>query len=264
MAAIVRSVYSAFAEFQPLIILIISLGTYSLVFGHTLTASVAFPVLNFLNILRNPLVQFPDVLNWVMVEGKVAAERISQFLCEGSAVQYVERGTVRGVAVDVRSADFAFEAAPTTILWDPDKDKTVSTTAGTTSLNGLHFSRPRRAAVSQAKFGSRQQLKDMRRKAAQVAAQREAEKAQPARSVLRDIDLRIDAGSLTCVIGQVGSGKSALLHSVLGEMLKSRGSVSVSGSLSYASQSAFILNASVKNSKIVMLSRFVCCPSSSP
>ena len=90
----------------------------------------------------------------------------------------------------------------------------------------------------------------------------EAEKAQPARSVLRDIDLSIDAGSLTCVIGQVGSGKSALLHSVLGEMLKSRGSVSVSGSLSYASQSAFILNASVKNSKIVMLSRFVCCPSS--
>ena len=102
----------------------------------------------------------------------------------------------------------------------------------------------------------------MRRKAAQVAAQREAEKAQPARSVLRDIDLRIDAGSLTCIIGQVGSGKSALLHSVLGEMLKSRGSVSVSGSLSYASQSAFILNASVKNSNMVMLSRFVCCPSS--
>ena len=169
-----------------------------------------------------------------------------------------------GVAVDVRSADFAFEAAPTTILWDPDKDKTVSTTAGTTSLSGLYFSCPRRAALSQAKFGSRQQLKDMRRKAAQVAAQREAEKAQPARSVLRDIDLRIDAGSLTCVIGQVGSGKSALLHSVLGEMLKSRGSVSVSGSLSYASQSAFILNASVKNSKIVILSRFVCCPSSSP
>ena len=71
------------------------------------------------------------------------------------------------------------------------------------------------------------------------------------------------------IIGQVGSGKSALLHSVLGEMhaelgemLKSRGSVSVSGSLSYASQSAFILNGSVKNSKIVMLSRFVCCPSS--
>ena len=53
-------VYTAFSEFQPLLILIVSLGSYSAVFGHTLTASVAFPTLNFLSILRAPLVQFPD------------------------------------------------------------------------------------------------------------------------------------------------------------------------------------------------------------
>ena len=51
---------TAFSEFQPLLILIVSLGSYSAVFGHTLTASVAFPTLNFLSILRAPLVQFPD------------------------------------------------------------------------------------------------------------------------------------------------------------------------------------------------------------
>jgi hypothetical protein len=61
MAAAVRSSYSAFAEFQPLLILIVSLGLFSVVFGHSLTASIAFPVLNFLNILRQPLIQFPDV-----------------------------------------------------------------------------------------------------------------------------------------------------------------------------------------------------------
>ena len=60
MAAITRSLYTAFSEFQPLLILILSLGSYSAVFGHTLTASVAFPTLNFLSILRGPLVQFPD------------------------------------------------------------------------------------------------------------------------------------------------------------------------------------------------------------
>ena len=60
MAAITRSVYTAFSEFQPLLILIVSLGSYSAIFGHTLTASVAFPTLNFLSILRAPLVQFPD------------------------------------------------------------------------------------------------------------------------------------------------------------------------------------------------------------
>ena len=38
MAAITRSLYTAFSEFQPLLILILSLGSYSAVFGHTLTA----------------------------------------------------------------------------------------------------------------------------------------------------------------------------------------------------------------------------------
>ena len=50
----VRSAYSSFADFQPLLILIVSLGTFSTVFGHTLTASVAFPTLNFLSTDRDP------------------------------------------------------------------------------------------------------------------------------------------------------------------------------------------------------------------
>jgi ABC-type polysaccharide/polyol phosphate transport system ATPase subunit len=64
--------------------------------------------------------------------------------------------------------------------------------------------------------------------------------------VLSDISLRVPTGALCCVVGKVGSGKTALLHSILGEMLKLEGSVSVSGSVSYASQSAFILNATVR------------------
>ena len=39
-------------------------------------------------ILRTPLVQFPDALNWVLVEGKIASDRISAFLSEGRAVEY--------------------------------------------------------------------------------------------------------------------------------------------------------------------------------
>ena len=70
--------------------------------------------------------------------------------------------------------------------------------------------------------------------------------AAPPRAVLSDISLRVPTGALCCVVGKVGSGKTALLHSILGEMLKLEGSVSVSGSVSYASQSAFILNATVR------------------
>ena len=55
MAAVTRSVYVVYAEFQPLVILIVSLATYSLVFGQTLTASLAFPLLNYLMLLRDPV-----------------------------------------------------------------------------------------------------------------------------------------------------------------------------------------------------------------
>ncbi len=170
------------------------------------------------------------VLNWVMVEGVVAAERISQFLSEGAAVDYVQHRSVSDSqpAIEVHSGAFSWEAAPENILWDPSGAKSVQ-------------------------FGDRKHAKAMRRKAAELHAQRKGDNtAAPPRAVLSDIDLRIPVGSLCCVVGKVGAGKSALLHSILGEMLKLEGSVSVSGSVSYASQSAFILNASVRENILFM------------
>lgn len=157
----------------------------------------------------------------------MAAERISQFLSEGAAVDYVQRTAAADessselLAIDVRSAAFSWEAAPEQILWDPVAAKSVQ-------------------------FGDRKHAKKMQQKAAELAAQRKAAKGPP-RAVLKDINLRVAPGSLCCVVGKVGSGKSALLHSILGEMLKLEGTVRVSGSVSYASQSAFILNATVRD-----------------
>ena len=91
----------------------------------------------------------------------------------------------------------------------------------------------------------RKHAKAMRKKAAELDAKRKADAAPP-RAVLKDIDLRVEAGVLCCVVGRVGSGKSALLQSILGEMLKLEGTVRVSGNVSFASQSAFILNATVR------------------
>jgi len=45
--------------------------------------------------------------------------------------------------------------------------------------------------------------------------------------VLREISLRIPAGSLVAVVGQVGCGKSTLLSALLGETVKLDGNVSV-------------------------------------
>ncbi|KAF8980718.1 hypothetical protein BGZ46_003793 [Entomortierella lignicola] len=65
--------------------------------------------------------------------------------------------------------------------------------------------------------------------------------------VLHDINLTIKRGSLSLVVGRVGEGKSSLVGALLGEMYKYSGTVRSFGSLAYVSQSAWILNDTVRN-----------------
>lgn len=48
------------------------------------------------------------------------------------------------------------------------------------------------------------------------------------------------------MVGQVGSGKSSFLSSILGEMTKFRGRMQLNGSISYVPQQAWIQNATVR------------------
>lgn len=67
---------------------------------------------------------------------------------------------------------------------------------------------------------------------------------QPA---LQGVNIKIPAGKLVAVVGQVGSGKSSLLSALLGEMDKLSGSVNVNGNVAYVPQQAWIQNATVKD-----------------
>jgi len=58
-------------------------------------------------------------------------------------------------------------------------------------------------------------------------------------NVLNDINLCIKPGSLTAVVGAVGSGKSSLLSACLGDMVKESGTVNVVGSTAYVPQQAW-------------------------
>ena len=58
-------------------------------------------------------------------------------------------------------------------------------------------------------------------------------------NVLNDINLSIKPGSLTAIVGAVGSGKSSLLSACLGDMVKESGTVNVVGSTAYVPQQAW-------------------------
>ncbi|KNC48738.1 ABC transporter C family member 1 [Thecamonas trahens ATCC 50062] len=70
----------------------------------------------------------------------------------------------------------------------------------------------------------------------------EPESAVP---TLADVSLTIAPGSLVVVVGRVGSGKSTLLSALLGEVPRRSGSVQVSGSVAYAPQEAWVMNATL-------------------
>ncbi|KIV77341.1 hypothetical protein PV11_09143 [Exophiala sideris] len=65
-------------------------------------------------------------------------------------------------------------------------------------------------------------------------------------NVLQNINFTANKCELTCVVGRVGAGKSSLLQSILGDLWKISGETVVRGRIAYAAQSAWIMNASVK------------------
>ncbi|KAL5983764.1 ABC transporter C member 14 [Asimina triloba] len=65
-------------------------------------------------------------------------------------------------------------------------------------------------------------------------------------AALKDVNVEIRAGSLAAIVGTVGSGKSSFLASILGEMHRMSGKVSVCGSTAYVAQTAWIQNGTIQ------------------
>jgi ATP-binding cassette subfamily C (CFTR/MRP) protein 1 len=64
--------------------------------------------------------------------------------------------------------------------------------------------------------------------------------------ILKDISVTLKDNSLLAIVGTVGSGKSTMLSAILGDTYKLDGNVSVTGTISYVPQNAWIMNATVK------------------
>lgn len=64
---------------------------------------------------------------------------------------------------------------------------------------------------------------------------------------LDSVELRVKRGMKVAVCGTVGSGKSSLLSSVLGEMKKLSGEVKISGSKAYVPQSPWIMSGNIRD-----------------
>ncbi|KAG1680445.1 Multidrug resistance-associated protein 4 [Nymphon striatum] len=75
-------------------------------------------------------------------------------------------------------------------------------------------------------------------------------KLKDKKNVVKGISFELNPGDYLCVIGEVGSGKTSLLKTVLKELVINRGIVKVSGKIAYACQQSWIFADTLKNNII--------------
>lgn len=65
--------------------------------------------------------------------------------------------------------------------------------------------------------------------------------------ILKNLNISIKKGTLTAIVGPVGSGKSSLMAAVLGEMVKKSGDVYIDGTVAFVNQEAWIQNTTIES-----------------
>jgi ABC-type polysaccharide/polyol phosphate transport system ATPase subunit len=119
------------------------------------------------------------------------------------------------VAIEIKNASFTWDSPPPDTTSDMKNQKRAS-------KNGKHEPHKQEEASGHATDPST------------------SEKQEERAFNLDQINLEVPRGMLLAIVGPVGSGKSSLLQSMIGEMRKTEGTVKFGGSVAYCAQNAWI------------------------
>lgn len=205
----------------PTLTAVLSFVKYSLT-GHELTVATIFASLQLFNIVQAPMTQLPMVIT-SLSDNHIAIQRMSKILTAEEKPHGLVIKPTDEYAVSV-TGDFSYETAS-----PPDQlanDKTNGNKKAT------------KAEKKRAKTESEKTISGS-------TSEEEDTASQP--FMLKGINLHIPRGSLCVVYGRIGAGKTALLEGLLGEMRRTKGSVSFGGCLILVTQTPWIQSASMKD-----------------
>lgn len=191
--------------------------------GNKLEARIIFPALTLFTALRVPLLVLPYCYSEAL-DAWVSIKRIERYLLSLNTEPLPPMDTTYDYALSFRNATFYWDRLPSNSVSEtPSSPSSISdhTTNGDTVIQD-----------------DEQPL---------LGRSHDRESDSEIRPFLRDISIDIPRGSLVAVVGPVGSGKSSLLQAMVGNMMKSQGEVIRGASISYASQTPWIQNATIRN-----------------
>jgi ABC-type multidrug transport system fused ATPase/permease subunit len=208
---VIMSVVLFMVQLNPVLLTVGCFGAYALIEGN-LDAETAFFSLSLIGLLYFPIIMLPRSIQ-MLLQVTVSIRRIESFL--------------QAEEMDIHSTPQALGG------------NNAALAVGQITLQDVWLtweSAEERAESAQAKA------------AGKVAGSATGSIPYTAHGdfVLRSVTLQLPANKLVAVVGATGSGKSSLLSGVLGECSCTSGAVAVKGSISYASQKAWIFNATVR------------------
>jgi ABC-type multidrug transport system fused ATPase/permease subunit len=246
LAALTKLAYTSAIGFSlilmsaPLIQPILVFVTYVQIQSKPLDAATAFTTVALFNIMRFPFAFMPmGLLQYI--QSRISLRRLERYLDLPELPQYVEPSPPPGVenaqpgSVTVTHGAFSWV--------DPDA-KPIRDIQESSSKKKKKESRKSK------KSGQSSDV-DMQVSAHSSASSIASEASVKGPTItLQDLSFHIDTGSLVAVVGTVGSGKSSLLSTILGELEPINGSKvyvprpenAGTGFVSYCAQTPWVVN----------------------
>ncbi|XP_022162518.1 probable multidrug resistance-associated protein lethal(2)03659 isoform X2 [Myzus persicae] len=202
----IRVFLQSFRIFHFRLALFISILSYVLL-GNNINTQQVFVIISYYSVLMTTMTVFFPQGVLTLAEMLVSIKRIQSFLLQD------------------------------------EKDKLKSET---TSTNGIEMSNTNNKKHTENKTGNEENIDQSCNFGIDILnASAKWILNQPDNS-LNNINLTVRPGRLVAIIGPVGAGKSSLVQSILRELPLCEGSISVRGTVSYASQEPWLFNGSVQ------------------
>ena len=242
----------------PAVVAVVSLVIYAVVYeGATINASTLFAALVAFDQLRFPLLFYPMSLA-LYAQAKVSAQRVEEFLGLEEIKTDTSASAPDGENFEDTSLNVAGVAGPGTYK---KEDKSLKTGELKVENITIYWSDPNKPIAvtedddmsvsskgSRSSRGSRRSSKksDLVKIDFDVEIQPTEEVRYP-KHILSDVSMHMAPGELCAIIGRVGSGKTTLCSAILNETVIRGGDVGLNGSIAYAAQTPWILNATLRD-----------------
>lgn len=222
--------------FTPLLVALATFASYVWL-GHQLDVASALTALSLFDILRFPLFMLPQIINNT-VEAMVAVQRVQSFLRARDHHAVGPSDLIQEPSIRLAGVTAAYESKKPKITPDMDeKERQLKEKEWQTTLL--------RAQLEDAE----RRLKKLERGTTESThgfsshgGEEIGHSMTPSSLLcLKRIDFSLEPGELVVVVGGVGCGKSSFLNAILGEVKELNGETAVRGSLSYFSQTPFIM-----------------------